>query len=65
MTAEGPAAISCAGIGFLCDENLSLPLPLSWMTALLRAAAQYDRGMPRTCWPIYASIRLVEIGAVW
>ena len=26
---------------------------------------QYERGMPRTCWPTYARIRLVEIGATW
>ncbi len=26
---------------------------------------QYDRGIPSTCWPMYARIRLVEMGAVW
>ena len=26
---------------------------------------QYDRGIPRTCWPTNACTRLLETGATW
>jgi hypothetical protein len=59
MTAEGPAAISCAGIGFLCDENLSLPLPLSWMTALLAGGGSIR---PRHAEDVLADICEYQVG---